>query len=526
VTRLVEITDLGIHREFLLPLVRGKVVEIVGPNGIGKTTAIDAVREWLDGDVKVQRRDGTDKGQLTCDGSGIRRFAKQRRSFGNGPREMGFVFVEDHFKLDDLIEGGKFKEVEERDARRIKAQLTLSRAKIEWSEFEKLVPPKNGHDPISSDKARTEDDPVRQAAVVKKIFEAEARKFEDLANQLRADQRVAVESVKDVDVEQPHDRSVLQQSHEAAVTRLATLREQAKAAETAKRLRADAEVKIQEAGTTYRGPTVQEATAALQVSQTAADLASSEKQAADEAVRAAEEALRNAKGVAASKAAIATAAQSSVASARQTLQAAQDHDSLLAQLTGQFAADLPQPPDAAEVLAAETAKAAAERAVFAGEQVRTALAKRTEAEGLGKKAAANESWATRLRDAGKATDEVLSKALKSPRLRVLGDRLLYLHDDGREEEFDRLSRGQRSIAAIQEAAKGVTEEGDGTRVLLFPQEVWEGLDPESRDSVADVAALEDLCVVTGRVHVRGEPKELHVIVYGEGVWEPSAELSA
>lgn len=526
IARLIELTDLGIHRMFQVPLVRGRVVELVGPNGIGKTTAIDAVRDWLGGDVTIQRRDGSDKGQLTCDGSGMRRFAKQRRSFGSAPKDLGFVFVEDHFDMVDLIEP-KLQKAEDRDARRIKAQLSLSRAKVDFAEFEKLIPPQTpGHEAITVEKARKEEDLVRQAAAVKRILETEARKWEDVAEKLRADQRVAVESVKDVDMAQPHDRAALQAAHEAAVTRVATLREKAEAAELAKRTRAEAERKIAEAGMTYRGPTLVQATAALAEKRAVALDAKSAKEAAEAAVKAAEVALQAAKLELQAKMAMAVATQAAVQSAQQSLDAAQDHESLLSNLTGQFTADLPQPPDLAEVAQAESVKTAAERALFVGERVRTALAKRDEAAEFGKQAAHHESWATRLREAGKATDEVLSKALKSPRLRVLGDRLLYIHDDGSQEEFDRLSRGKRSIAAIREAAKGVTEDGDGTRLLLFPQEIWEGLDPESRDCVSDTASLEDLCVLTGRVNQRDEPRELRIVVYGEGVVELNQPVAA
>lgn len=522
VMRLIELTGIGIHRCFKVPVLRGRVVELVGTNGVGKSTAIDAFREWLGADVHVERSYDEDRGQVECEGSGFRRFAKQRRTFGSAPNDLGFVAVEERFDMMDLIEP-KLKKAEDRDRVRIKAQLSLSRAKIDFKEFEALIPPRNGHEPINIEKARKADDPVQQAAIVKRALEEEARRYEGLAAKWRDDQRVAIESVKAVDVSVPHDRAVLQAQHEAAVTRVATLREQVKAAEEAKKTRAAAELQIQEAGATYRGPTIPEATASLEQARAKADAAKQAELAAKEAVRAAEEALRIARAELCSKTAIAVSEQAAVRAAEQTLQAAGDHESLLANLTGQFTADLPQAPEPATIVEAESVKAAAEQAVLAGEKARVAIAKRSEAEELGRKAAANEAWAARLREAGKATDEVLNRALKSPRLRVMGDRLVYRHDSGQEEEFDVLSRGQRSIAAIQEAARGVTEEGDGTRVLLFPQEIWEGLAPENRDAISDTAAIEDLCIVTGRVQNRdaGEPSELHVRVYGEGIWNPA-----
>lgn len=525
VTRLFEISGLGVHRQFVVPLKRGKVVELVGTNGIGKSTAIDAIREWLGADVAVPRNDDVDRGQLSCDGSGYRRFAKQCRSFGSAPNELGFVFVEERFDMMDLIDP-RLKKPEDRDAARIKACLSLNKTQIPFSEFEAVVPPINGHAPISIDAARKADDPVQQAAKVKRALEAEARKYEDLAEKLRGDQRVAVESVKDVDVAQPHDRAALQLAHESAVTKLATLRQRARAAEEARLSREAAERRIQEAGATYRGPSIADAATALEESKAKALQAKQAKDAAEQSVRAAEEALRIAKAELASRASIALSEQAAVRAAEQTLQAANDHESLLANLTGQFTADLPQAPDPNEIAEAEAKKAEAEKAAFAGEQVRTALAKRAEADELGKKAAANEAWAMRLREAAKATDEVLSRAVKSPRLRVLGDRLLYRHEDGREEEFDRLSMGQKSIAAIMEAIKGVVEGGDGTRILLFPQVIWDSLSPENRDAIADIASVEDVAIITGRITARGEPSELHVVIYGEGVWDPNTEAIA
>lgn len=518
-TRLIELTDLGIHRQFTVPLIRGRIVELVGTNGVGKSTCIDAIRDWLGGgEVTVQRRDGSERGTLACDGSGMRRFAKQRRAFGSGPAELGFVFVEERFDMQDLIEP-KLKKAEDRDAHRIKALLSLSRARIDFAEFERLIPPViDGHQPISIEPARKADDPVRQAALVKRALEAEARRYEELASKLRAHERVAVESVKDVDARLPHDRAALQAAHEQTVTAVATLRAQQRAAEDARRARVDAERRIKEAGATYQGPSVDSASQLYAEAQQKACNARDQYSSAVAAVCAAEEALRAAQMALRGRETECRAADAEVGAAARVLEAAEDHENLVTKLTGQFAADLPKPPAAESQATAEVAKAEAEQAVLTGERVREALRKREEAAGLGKQAAANEAWAERLREAAKATDEVLSRAVQSSRLRVLGDRLLYRHEDGREEEFDRLSRGQRSIVAIQEAAKGVCEgTGDGTRILLFPQEIWEGLAPENRDAVADAVALEDICTVTGRVPERGESAELHVVVYGSQI---------
>jgi len=497
-TSVIEIRDVGpiVYREIPL-LPDGGVVVLRGENGTGKTTALNAVRTMLGADVPLTRRDGAERGSVSGFDTTLKVAKRQTRS-GQPLNELAVAHVEETYDLASLVDPRRESE-EAADMVRIKALVQLSGAPVDFAEFAALLPRATGQPEISIEEARRLPDPVQQAAKVKRLLDQEALRVERLADKLRQDQRTLEESAAGVDLDQPHDRLTLETANEQAIGRLAALQHQARLAADSAAARQQAEQALRDADRAYQGPTIEQAQAKLLLVEGA--LHSSEQAALDLSNRCKklEDDLHQARRDLQTAQTVTYAARQSVLAARESLQASQEHESLIADLTGQQAAELPQPPDPAELAAAQEARLETASAIETGVRVRDALARRERAGELALQATEHEQWAAALRDAAKATDEVLSQAVRSPLLRVLGGRLLYRHPDGTEELFSRLSAGQRYRVAIQIGAQRVCDAGDGTRLLVLPQDAWQDLDPPTRDAIHDQALLEHVNILAEEV---------------------------
>ncbi len=99
--------------------------------------------------------------------------------------------------------------------------------------------------------------------------------------------------------------------------------------------------------------------------------------------------------------------------------------------------------------------------------------------------------AERLRDAGRALDDVLSAMVGrvTERLRVTGGQLVVAATG---EPFARLSHGQGWRIALEIAANMVGAGG----IVVVPQEAWEGQDPINRAEIAAIARQVGILIVT------------------------------
>ncbi len=503
-TSIIEISDLGpiVHRTIPVP-ADGGVVVLRGVNGGGKTTTLDAVRTVLGGPKRLPRRDDAESGSVSFAGTTVK-IAKRQSRIGAKVDELDVVHLEDQYDISQLVDPG-LKGNEENDTVRIRALVQLSGVEIDWSQFEALVPQDEAYDPISIDEAKDLPDPVVRAAKVKRILDAEARRISKIAEAVRKQQAACEAAIEGTDTSSPCERKPLQDAHAAAVAKLARLQAELKAATDARQARVNAEAKLKELGASYNGPTVQDAKAALASEQADLDqcriVVADTKEALAKAQRAFEEAESGLR-----------CAKAERDAAQQTLDAATDHDELIASYTGQFEGDLPKAPGAAEIVAAEEEVSAAEAAVEQGIKQREAIILRDKAEADAAMAEKHEARVAQLRDAGKATDGLLSQAVRFDSLKVLGGRLVFTRPDGREEFFGRLSDGERWTVAIEIGAQRVSEKtGDGTRLLILPQNAWQDLDPNNRDVVNDVAITEGIVVLTAEA-ARGS---LRAVLYGE-----------
>ena len=503
-TSIIEIDSLGpiVHRTIPVP-TDGGVVVLRSVNGGGKTTALDAVRTVLGGPGRLPRRDDAESGSVSFAGTTVK-IAKRQTRIGAKVDELDVVHLEDQYDISKLVDPGMVGD-EENDTVRIRSLVQLSGVEIDWSEFEAVVPQDEAYDPISVDEAKDLPDPVVRAAKVKRILDAEARRIAKLAEAVRKQQAACETAIEGIDLSEPHDRAELQAAHSRTVATLATLQEKANAASQARDARAKAETKLKQLGASYSGPSVADAESELQVCQSQREAAKGNADAARKKLDEAQKALAEAESAF-------REAETNEKAQLRVLEAARDHDDLVASYTGQFEADLPNPPSPSEIEAAQRAVNVTENAIEEGVKVREAAKKQRQAVEYQKLAERHEARAQQLREAGKATDQILSRAVKFDSLKVLGGRLVFVRPDGNEEFFDRLSDGERWTVAIEIGAQRVSEKtGDGTRLLILPQNAWQDLDPNNRDVVNDVAITEGIVVLTAEA-ARGS---LRAVLYGE-----------
>jgi hypothetical protein len=156
-----------------------------------------------------------------------------------------------------------------------------------------------------------------------------------------------------------------------------------------------------------------------------------------------------------------------LASWRAAIEAAADVEPIAPELLQQAADDV------------TAAREALERAAV----VRESIKHLSEVEQHMRAAAEHRQKADWLRDAGKATDDVLSDLVGrlGVALRVSGGRLVTDHPVRGETFYSELSMGERTKMALTIATDAVGPNG----VIVVAQEFWEGLDPDNRRMVAE-----------------------------------------
>lgn len=177
-------------------------------------------------------------------------------------------------------------------------------------------------------------------------------------------------------------------------------------------------------------------------------------------------------------------AGATVATARQGVEAVKRNAEAYAgwQAAIDAAANVVEP--AAEQLAAaaarvNTARQAIERAAI----VREARKKLADADTHTEECKNHRKAANTLRQAAKATDDVLSNAVASENLFVEGGRLV-THCDRGTVPYGERSQGTRWTIALDEAVRCIRELGaEGRAVIVACQEAWESLDPDNRQRV-------------------------------------------
>lgn len=461
----VVIENVGAIRELSIPVPDdGGVVVLRGPNGIGKSTALDAVAALTSKEKPPGLRDGAKRGRIEGLGATISVGLSSRRA-----GELEVRTLEGRLDVSDLVDPG-ITSVEAADARRIRALVAVSGVTASSETFADLVP--GGADEIETivpEKLLGSGDILDIAGAVKRGIERKARDLETQAENVEGRAKTLASQAGEVSEDEPHDADRLQSDFEDAVRRQQELQAAMDAwgraqntiveCETALALQADVEdIDVLRA---------RSKTLAAQFDEQQQLLAELEKQL--EQARANLQQTRNDIRLIDQQMTAARLDRERVAALRKMLDEAKAVPEV----------------ERNQIEAARLCVDMARKAVERGAVVREALGRKASAESAFTEVKRLRHQAEKLRANAAATDSILSDLVAS-----LGVPLSVKVIDGRTRlvtETDRglipfadLSAGERWRVALDIAIEAVGVRG----LLVIRQEAWEGLDPANRAEIA------------------------------------------
>jgi energy-coupling factor transporter ATP-binding protein EcfA2 len=481
---------------------RGAVVVLRGCNGVGKTTALNAIESLLSGRSSVSVRDGEKSGEITGFGASIR--VGLRRATPSGKLEV--VSLEGKLSPASLVDPGINDDVRA-DAARIKTLLQLVKVEPQVSDFYALF----GGDQEEFQAACPEDvsgqsDAVAMAAKIKRELEATARRVESSADSEAGKRDALRKSAGDVDVAIVTDKDVLQANSEAAVQSHTQIKLQREHARRALNSAAIARQQLEQA---ERDTTVVDYAAlmadAQQVVKLAENVANEAADEADlcrEAVRKAQEALTAAEArsqlVHQDLSSKMTRLEDLRKAAKQSeAQRSETERSLSGWRDAIEAAEVVVDPTDEQIEAAAAAVTQARKAIEDGALACKAIGDLAKAKGHDERANELAQKAAQIREAARGTDEILSGMVaRCGTALTVKDGRLWLETRRGPTLFAELSHGERWKVAIDVAVSAFNTEADGLPVIVICQEAWEGLDPFNRQSVVEHAHNSGVVIYT------------------------------
>jgi len=452
----IQIENVGPIERLTIPLPEAGVVVLHGRNGSGKSHALAAVDSLVSGRGKLPCRDGAARGLVAGCGA--------RLTIGRSSRRQGEAEVttlEGKLDISQLVQP-PIKDEDAADRTRIKALIQLSGAAADPAMFKAVLPA----DTSLGELVTPEDmagDPVALAGKVKRALEAEARRHEKAAESTELKAASIRERAGDVDPAaiEPHRAEVALQEALVAEGNLKTTAQQVAARRQNARKAAEA-LKVARAKTDIGDPAEIEA----------------ELVKADEMVVKLDKAL-----------AVARERQQGL---RKSLGEARRHQSDVAMLEKALQ-NVPEP--ITEEAIAEAGRAVAEARSQHAAAMEASHARRLLEQVEEVLATAGQARPPRgsCPPAPGSVDLVLSDivARVTKRLRVEAGRLVCDTDRGAELLSD-LSGGERWRLALEIAAEQVGQGG----LVTVPQEAWEGLDPQNRTEVAEIARRVGVVLLT------------------------------
>lgn len=480
----VSIENIGPIEELRLTAKPGTITVLTGPNGVGKTQALQAIDGLASGKSRLSNRDGTVGGSARGFGVTIKvgRGGSNRRS-----GDLEIESVEDRLNIADLIDP-KVKDPIAADARRIKALVTLADVDANAELFYDLAGGKDQFLELIKPESIDKPDIVSLAAAVKRDFERASRKEAEVAENLERDIRARKEANEGIDVEAPHDADELQAALEQSLSNLATEKERAANAKSALEAASEARLRIEDSKSSYDGSTLEDAKTAL------ANVRSevvTQQGVINEIQKSLAEAIDEM-----------TAIKHRADLAEMALNRADEHEDLISQWEFDVkASEGVEPPDDDVVLILESHVQLARDAIETGVRVRDALQRDHEAKLISvSKKMANLS-AQRLRDAAHGTEDILSRLVAEMGGVFKVDkefRLIVQHPKRGETYFSELSHGERWKLGLDVAIEAFQRTGQ-RGLLAIPQHAFESLDGKNRRLISEHIKGTDLAVITAEV---------------------------
>ena len=468
----IKVRNLGPVSELSFTLPEGGgLIELLGHNGVGKSTVLAAAQRALGGVATVEKTDGALRGaleicgvKLTVTGTGARRSG-----------ELRAATIEGRFNISDIVDPG-IKNPEAADLARAKAILEITGKKPDLEQFKEACGGASLIEAVATDGTRYAKSLVEMATHLKADLEARRRIYQSRATALAGEVKALRESAAGVDLEVDTDQTVLEAAQRNAIRHEATLEEQARAASDAALRATEAAAAMAKAKAEYAGPTVEEA-AEIVLNHT------DNREAAELVIFDFERKLQEAK-------LRLTTAQHVLATAVAARGLAISHEQTVAQAEAALAsASAVQRPTDGELATAAQAVRLANQAIFEGVAARSAKTALAEAEEKESTATTYVARAEELTTFAKATfEEVLTAAVDVPGITFSEGRMFWSPPgSGKAPElFDRLGRGERCKISSDIGIQRIRELGlDGIALLLLSQELNEGLDPTNRAMLVD-----------------------------------------
>ena len=475
----IELKNIGPVEAVSIPLPAGGGITVLrGPNDCGKTYSLDAVGRIAGGSQKIEPRDGQpNRGEVSMGDTISLRVGKTTRLIG----EAEVLSIEGKLSISDLVEP-RIKDPVAADKARTKALCRLTGAKAEPTAFFGDDVGRERFTAVVTSEAMQQDDLVEMQRMIKRDFDAAARKAEDDAKKAEGEAQAAAAAIEGMDLKAPCDSAALQGKLEEAITTATGLRNRAEAAKESAKAVAEATEAAERAMTEYKGLPAPEAAEARQAAEKSLAEATRQEEAARNALASAKELTQKALGVR--------------DLAEEKLQAAEQHAETIAKWQATIDAGRVEGPTEQEIIDADLATQEARQAVEQGARIRDGHihAKRREASQQAATAARRD--ADTLRQAGRDSEAVLAEVVSAEGLTLVDGRWC-TEQEGRGRVFysDR-SRGTRAAMAIGLVAKTLRATGAGPALVPLPQELWEGLDADNRAKLLKACVDLTINVVT------------------------------
>lgn len=450
------------------------VTVLVAPNGSGKTILLEAVQAAARGEGKLPLRDRTRKGRVEAFGAVI--------TIGGTCRHTGGFEVqhlESRFDLAGLVDP-RIKTPSAADRARIKALVSLTGVEASVNLF-------RGHDAfddfdtvVTAGSLET-DDLVEMAAKIKADYDNAALSRERLAER-ESGQATALIPPSDLDLDEESDPTVLQAAYNAARDDVTRLAEQAKQATAGRERVMRANESLRTLGDDELRIEREVLNAAIKVASEAINTNNASIIELKMQIKELEERNKS------NHTAVVDGSAKIVAIDRQ-LVLVDEAKKVLAESVTAF-------PGQSDIDDCEAELARAARAIETGTLIRAAKADAAKVQQHRAAAKLAREKADKYRDAGKATDEVLSSCIKCAQLRVESDgksaRLVTDTDRGKSIPYHDLSDGERWRIAIDIGADQVGEGG----LLVISQIGWEGIDGANRLAIHHHAVDRGVFILT------------------------------
>lgn len=464
--RAIELANIGPIERLSIPLPEAGVVVLRGRNGVGKSHALAAVDSLVSGRGKPPCRDGAAKGVVEGFGAKL--------TIGRSTRRIGeaeVLTLEGRLDISQLVQP-TIKDEEAADRTRIKALIQLSGRPADLTAFSAILPQGVELGELVPPSEQS-DDPVILAGKVKRALEAEARRWEKVAEEAKAELSVIQQDIGEVPETDPLWLRIL---HQPDVVRAEAEMTVASALARIRELEARQEMAAKQA------EQIAEAKKALAELE-GGELATPEKIDAeladlDEKIRKLEQAL--------------AASRERRTQLLRRREEARQFQAKVAELRKIVSAEVTIVSDEEIAEAKRELDKARQRLDETIQLIRTAR-NTSVARNLSRKYEEACLEAEILRDAAHATDDVLSSLVAhvTKRLRVEAGRLVCQTDRG-VEPFGELSPGERWRIALEIAVEQLGRGG----IVTVPQEAWEALDPINRTEVASIAKEVGVVILT------------------------------